>query len=127
MKPLAHPFTYSFFNGTHDVIAHMAYPKAVRIGSYNRPWTFFVVAAAPCAVVIGLDAIRGWPLFYSPLDDRLFVADDFQGRGGPAHSMTNPLFEEELPSPLPSSGKPQHPRLNAVSSCTTLKLHDQSQ
>ena len=24
-------------------------------------------------VVLGLDAIRGWPLFYSPLDDRLFV------------------------------------------------------
>ena len=76
MKPLSYPFTYSFFNGTHDVISHIAYPKSVRIGPYNRPWTFFVVARSPCAVVIGLDAIRGWPLFYSPLDDRLVVVED---------------------------------------------------
>ena len=41
MKPLSHPFTYSFFNGTHDVISHMAYPKSVRIGPYDRPMDVF--------------------------------------------------------------------------------------
>ena len=76
MRPLAHPFTFSFFNGTHDVISHLAYPKAVRIGPHIRPWTFFAVASSPMPVVLGLDAIRGWPLFYSPLDNHLFIVDE---------------------------------------------------
>ena len=63
MKPLPYPFTYSFFNGTRDTISHMAYPKSVCIGPYDRPWTFFVVARSPCAVVMGLDAILASILF----------------------------------------------------------------
>ena len=104
MKPLSHPFTYSFFNGTHDVISHMAYPRSVQIGPYDRPWTFFVVTRSPCAVVIGLDAIRGWPLFYSPLDDRLFVVEDIGGRGDSKRAASNSLSDKgtsviETPSP----------------------------
>ena len=76
LKPLKKPFQFSFFNGTHDSITHLAYSKAVRIGTHSRPWTFFVVSSTPMPVVLGLDAIRGWPLFYSPLDDRLFIIDD---------------------------------------------------
>ena len=103
MKPLSHLFTYSFFNGTQDVISHMAYPRSVRIGPYVRPWTFFAVARSPCAVVLGLDAIRGWPLFYSPLDDRLFVVENIEGRGDAKRAITNDLFDPGDPSPKPAA------------------------
>ena len=73
----------------------MAYPKSVRIGPYDWPWTFFVVARAPCAIVIGLDAIWGWPLFYSPLDDRLFVVEDIGGRCDPKRAISNDLFDDD--------------------------------
>ena len=66
LKPLIQPFKFSCFNGTQDTITHIAYPKMVAIGPHVRPWTFFVVSSTPMPVVLGLDAVRGWPLFYSP-------------------------------------------------------------
>ena len=92
MKPLTSPYTFSFFNGSHDTITHLAHPRAVRIGPHSRPWTFFVVRSTPMPVVLGLDAIRGWPLFYSPLDDRLFIVDDTF-----LHRETPPLVTLSLP------------------------------
>ena len=100
MRPLAHPFTFSFFNGMHDVITHLAYPKAVRIGPHNHPWTFFVVASSPMPVVLGLDAIHGWPLFYSPLDDRLFIVDDLGTR---RDSKREVLAREDNTKTVPTS------------------------
>ena len=113
MRLLSYPFTYSFFNGTHNVISHMAYPRSVRIGLFDRSWTFFVVARTPCTIVLGLDTIQGWPLFYSPLDDRLFVVKNIQGQGDAKRAITNGLLDSgnlvsEAPEPYTSMASLHH-------------------
>ena len=109
LVPLASPIHFSFFNGTHDAITHLAHAKSVCIGPHNRPWVFLAAAATPMPVVLGLDAVRGWPLFYSPLDDRLFVVDDAPAREEPTvieeHSFQSRLTESQPATP--SNSQPQ--------------------
>ena len=76
LDSLPRPQQFTFFNGSRDVVTHLARPRAVQIGCHQCSWTFLVVTATPMPIVLGLDAIRGWPLFYSPLDDRLFILPD---------------------------------------------------
>ena len=129
MEPLPRPGTFSFFNGTHDSITHLVRGAFVQIGTHRRPWTFLVVSATPMPVVLGLDAIRGWPLFYSPLDDRLFVLPEQssiakarqQSSDPPAckHCRTgrrnDPTIARSLTRPIaaPLTGPP--PRINQTS------------
>ena len=47
-------------------------PKFV-LEKHTRPWKFYVVDSAPVAAVLGMDAILSWPLFFSPLDCRIFI------------------------------------------------------
>ena len=116
MEPLARPGTFTFFNGTHDSITHLVRCSSVQIGSHRRPWTFLVVSATPMPVVLGLDAIRGWPLFYSPLDDRLFILEWTSHRHEARQPVTS-LHAGKIATKrdVNNSALPSHPALECSS------------
>ena len=108
LVPLASPIHFSYFNGTHDAITHLAHAKSVRIGPHTRPWVFLAAASTPMPVVLGLDAVRGWPLFYSPLDDRLFVVEDVPTKEEPSVLDEYPMQRESVEVSL---NEPENPSL----------------
>ena len=38
-----------------------------------RTWKFYVIDEAPFPAILGADAILAWPIFFSPLDHRIFI------------------------------------------------------
>ena len=71
-------------------------------------WVFLAAASTPMPVVLGLDAVRGWPLFYSPLDDRMFVVEDVPTKEEPSVLDEYPMQRESVEVSL---NEPENPSL----------------
>ena len=96
--------------GTRNVFVTQHGWGRVTIGPYTRPWSFHVIPATPLPVVLGLDAVRGWPLFYSPLDDCLFVVEEAvrcEGRCPMPLRERSPVVDKDLLSKVEEVGEPE--------------------
>ena len=45
----------------------------LKFKDHVRIWKFYVIDSAPFPAILGADAILSWPIFFSPLDYRIFI------------------------------------------------------
>ena len=70
---LLKPLRLIEFSGTSNVLRKQVHIRKVEFAGVRRPWSFLVSPNLPYPVVISLDLIRSWPLYYNPYDDRILV------------------------------------------------------
>ena len=73
VRKLGKPLRLVEFSGTTGVLREEAQFRAVTFAGTVRPWSFMISPHTPYPVVIGLDLIRQWPLYYNPCNDRIMV------------------------------------------------------
>ena len=73
LTPVRPPRPVGVFGGQKNYIRHAALDLRVAFREHVRPWRFYVIDSAPYSAVIGADAMMSWPLFFSPLDYRIFI------------------------------------------------------
>ena len=72
-RKLNKPLRLIEFSGSTNVIQRELRVEVVSFAGTQRPWSFLVSPRSPYPVVIGLDLIRSWPLYYNPRNDRILV------------------------------------------------------
>ena len=73
LTPIRPPRPVGLFSGQKNFIRHIAIVDKIEFGDYVRTWKFYVIDSAPFPAILGADAIMSWPIFYSPLDHRIFI------------------------------------------------------
>ena len=73
LVPIRPPRPVGLFSGHKNHIRYVAMSLKLRFKEHVRTWKFYVIDAAPFPAVLGADAILSWPIFFSPLDYRIFI------------------------------------------------------
>ena len=73
LTPVRPPRPVGMFSGDKNYIRHVAIDIPVFFGEHKRSWSFYVIDSAPYSAVIGADAMMSWPIFFSPMDFRIFI------------------------------------------------------
>ena len=76
LTPIRPPRPVGLFSGQKNYIRHVATTIRVRFGDHIRAWKFYIIDSAPFPAILGADAILAWPIFFSPLDYRIFIIPD---------------------------------------------------
>ena len=67
------PRPVGLFSGQKNYIRYMVNCVRVNFKGHVRIWKFYVIDTAPYPAILGADAIMAWPIFFSPLDYRIFI------------------------------------------------------
>ena len=70
---LIKPLRLVEFSGTSNVLKKQLHIQNVNFAGVQRSWSFLVSPNSSYPVVIGLDLIRSWPLYYNPCNDKILV------------------------------------------------------
>ena len=73
LTPLRPPRPVGLFSGQKNYIRHVAMVTRLQFRDHIRTWKFYVIDSAPFPAILGADAIMAWPIFFSPLDHRIFI------------------------------------------------------
>ena len=73
LTPVRPPRPVGLFSGQKNYIRHVAMVTSLGFREHKRTWRFYVIDSAPFPAILGADAILSWPIFYSPLDHRIFI------------------------------------------------------
>ena len=73
LTPVRPPRPVGLFSGQKNYIRHVAMVTTLQFRDHVRKWKFYVIDSAPFPAVLGADAIMSWPIFFSPLDHRIFI------------------------------------------------------
>ena len=76
LTPIRPPRPVGLFSGQKNYIRHMAMATTLKFRDHARTWRFYVIDSAPFPAILGADAILSWPIFFSPLDHRIFIIPD---------------------------------------------------
>ena len=70
---LIKPLRLVEFSGTSNVLKKQLHIQNVNFAGIQRSWSFLVSPNSLYPIVIGLDLIRSWPLYYNPCNDKILV------------------------------------------------------
>ena len=73
LTPIRPPRPVGLFSGQKNYIRHVAMVTRLKFKDHVRTWKFYVIDSAPFPAILGADAILSWPIFFSPLDYRIFI------------------------------------------------------
>ena len=76
LTPIRPPRPVGLFSGQKNFIRHVALVTTLKFRDHVRTWRFYVIDSAPFPAILGADAILSWPIFFSPLDHRIFIIPD---------------------------------------------------
>ena len=98
---LRKPLRLVEFSGTTSIIREEVRIRDVGFARVNREWYFLMSPRAPYLVVIGLDLIRSWPLYYNPCNDRIITISPNSSAVIP---LDPPSLVDVLEGDLPQEG-----------------------
>ena len=73
LTPIRPARPVGIFSGQKNYIRQVATKLRIRFGDHIRYWKFYIIDSAPYSAILGADAIMAWPIFFSPLDYRIFI------------------------------------------------------
>ena len=76
LTPIRPPRPVGLFSGHKNYIRHVAMVATLKFKDHARTWRFYIIDSAPFPAILGADAILSWPIFFSPLDHRIFIIPD---------------------------------------------------
>ena len=107
-RKLSKPLKLIEFTGSQNYVQHEVCIDVVSFAGMQRPWSFLVSPRSPYSVVIGLDLIRSWPLYYNPCNDRILSVPT--SNPSLIHPNSTPPSPElnSAETPLPTAARGVH-------------------